>query len=157
APIRRLGLPGTQPRLRRAAGGDHYLTWLLPWSKRNWEHLPVLVVVPVETRYLKGLGEDLSCLFYLASMVDDGCDLDPGRTVYLTMHGSVDVSEDDQIMAGSPSLPSMDPDRWISLDPPSVATLVRWVRGPEDQRPSAVVNTGCFSSSRRRYKSTTFN
>src|SRR5262249_58590045 len=34
---------------------------------------------------------------------------------------------------------------------------VRWVRGPEDQRPSAVVNTGCFSSSRRRYKSTTFN
>jgi len=115
------------------------------------------VVVPAETRYLKGLGEDLSCLFYLASMVDNGCDLDPGRTVYLTMHGSVDVSEDDQIMAGSPSLPSLDPDRWISLDQASVATLVRWVRGPEDQRPSAVVNTGCFPSSRRRYKSTTFN
>ncbi len=55
-------------------------------------------------------------------------------------------------------LPSVNPNRWISLDPPSVATLVRRVRGPDGQRPTAVVNAGCFSSTRcGRKKGTTFN
>jgi hypothetical protein len=121
------------------------------------EQLPAPVVVPAETRYLKGSPVTLCSLFYLAQMIDGGCDLDLGRTLVLTMHGSVEVAEDDQIMAGSPSLPGGDPNRWISLDPSTVATLIRWASGPDGQRPNAVVNAGCFSSTRRGKEGTSFN
>jgi hypothetical protein len=120
----------------------------------SWEHLPVLAVVPAETRYLKGPWVTLGSLFYLPSMIDGEFDLEPGRTVVLTMHGSVEVWEGDQLTAGNPSLPSVNPMRWVSLDAPSVATLVRWARGGDGQPPHAVVNTGCFSSTRRGRKGT---
>jgi hypothetical protein len=77
--------------------------------------------------------------------------------VVLTMHGSAGVGEDDRIMAGSPTFPSVNPNRWISLDPHSVATLVRWARGPDGQQPHTVVNAGCFSSTRLGNKDPTFN
>jgi hypothetical protein len=123
----------------------------------NSRHLPALVVVAAETRYLKGAGAELCSLFLLDRMIEQDGNLDPGRTVVLTMHGSVEVSEDDQLMPGSPSLPSVNPNQWISLDPPSVAMLVRWIRGPDEQRPNVVVNTGCFSSTPPGQKGTTFN
>ena len=99
-------------------GGAHahvnVLSAVYPTStdrQTNWEQLPVLVVVPAETRYLKGSAITLFSLFFLPSMMADGCEIEPGRTVFLTMHGSVEVSESDEIMAGSPSLPSVDPKR----------------------------------------------
>ncbi len=120
----------------------------------SWAHLPVLAVVPVETQYLKGPWLTLCSLFFLPSLIDGELDLEPGRTVVLTMHGSVEVWEGDQLTAGNPSLPSVNPERWISLDAPTVATLVRWARGRDGQLPHAVVNTGCFSSTRRGKKGT---
>jgi hypothetical protein len=126
-------------------------------KQTNWEQLPVLVVVPAETRYLNGSAITLISLFFLPSMMADECELDPGRTVFLTIHGSVEIGESDEIMAGSPSLPSVDPRRWISLDAPEVAALVRWTHCPDGQRPNAVVNASCFSSTRRGKKGTTFN
>jgi hypothetical protein len=151
-------LPGTTDN--GATAHVNVLSAVYPTSadkQTSSEHLPVLVVVPAETRYLKGPWVTLYSLYFLARMMERGCDFDPGRTVVLTMHGSVEVSEDDQIMAGSPSLPSVDPNHWISLDPLAVATLVRWTRGPDGQPPNAVVNAGCFSSTRRGKKGTTFN
>jgi hypothetical protein len=151
-------LPGTTDN--GAAAHVNVLSAVYPTSpdkKANWEHLPVLAVSAAETRYLKGDRETICSLFFLTSMIDGGCDLDPGRTVVLTMHGSVEVCDDDRIMAGNPSLPSVDPNRWISLAAAEVATLVRWACGPDGQRPNAVVNTGCFSSTRRGKKGTTFN
>jgi hypothetical protein len=87
-------------------------------------------------------------------MIDGECDLDPGRTVVLTMHGSVEVWEGDRLTAGNPSLPGVNPERWISLDALSVATVVRWARGRDGEPPHAVVNMGCFSSTRRGRKGT---
>jgi hypothetical protein len=121
------------------------------------EQLPVLVAVPAETRYLKGPWVTLHSLFFLPSMMADGCEIDPGRSLVLTMHGSVEVAESDEIMAGSPSLPSVNPNLWISLDVPAVATLVGWAHCPDGRWPNAVVNAGCFSSSRRWKKAATFN
>jgi hypothetical protein len=122
------------------------------------EHLPIIAVVPAETRYLKAGRETLASFFFLERMVNGGCEIDLGRTVVLTLHGSVEVWRDDQLVAGNPTLPSVKPDRWISLDPLAVATLVRRVRGPDGQRPTVVVNIGCFSSTRSaRKKGTTFN
>ena len=122
----------------------------------KWEQLPILLVVPAETRYLKGSADTLFSLFFLPSMMADECEIDTGRTVFLTMHGSVEVGESDEIMAGSPSLPSVDPMRWISLDAPEVAALLRWTRCPDGRRPNAVVNASCFSSTRGK-KGKTFN
>src|SRR5262249_62197864 len=56
-------------------------------KQTNWEQLPVLVVVPAETRYLKGSAITLFSLFFLPSVMADECEIDPGRTVFLTMHG----------------------------------------------------------------------
>jgi len=126
-------------------------------KQNDFEHLPVLVVVPAETRYLKGPWVTLYSLFFLPSMLADGCEIDPNRTLVLTMHGSVEVAESDEIMAGSPALPSVNPNVWISLDAPAVATLVGWTHCPDGQRPNAVVNAGCFSSSRRWKKAATYN
>jgi hypothetical protein len=154
---------GTLPATAEDGARAHVnvLSAVYPTSRdkiTNAEHLPALAVVPAETRYLKGDREILWSLFLLASMMEDGCELDPGRTVVLTLHGSAEVFDGDQIRAGNPTLPSVQPDRWISLDPPAVAALVRWVRGPDGQLPNAVVNTGCFSSTRcGRQKGTTFN
>ena len=83
----------------------------------NSRQLPALVVVATETRYLKGASTELCSLFLLDRMIESGHDLDLGRTVVLTMHGSVDVGEDDQLIPGRPSLPSVSPSQWISLDP----------------------------------------
>jgi hypothetical protein len=152
-------LPGTTENGRRAH--VNVLSAVFPTSPdeiTSSEHLPALAVVPAETQYLKGDREILWSLFLLESMVEGGGDLDPGRTVVLTLHGSAEVFEGDQIRAGNPTLPSVKPDRWISLDPPSVAALVRRVRSSDGQLPNAVVNTGCFSSTRcGRKKGTTFN
>ena len=148
-------LPGTTDN--GAPARVNVLSAVYPTSRdkiANWEHLPVLAVVPAETRYLKGDREMLTSLFFLGSLIDCEFDLEPGRTVVLTMHGSVEVWEGDQLTAGNPSLPSVDPMRWISLDAPSVAALVRWARGRDGQPPHAVVNTGCFSSTRRGRKGT---
>lgn len=151
-------IPGTTDK--GASALVNVLSAVYPTSRgkqTNSEHLPVLVVVPVETRYPKGSWVELRPLFVLASMMDDGCDLDLGRTVVVMMHGSVEISKNDQIMAGSPSLPSLDSKQWISLDAPSVARLLRWTRAPDGQPPIAVVNVGCFSSTRRGKSGTTFN
>jgi hypothetical protein len=152
-------LPGTTDEGARAH--VNVLSAIYPTSPdkvTKSEHLPVMVVVPAETRYLKGDREILASLFFLGSMLDGGSELDLGRTVVLTLHGSAEVGEDDQLMAGNPTLPSVKPDRWITLNPPAVATLVRRLRGPEGQRPNVVVNTGCFSSTcSGRKKGTTFN
>jgi hypothetical protein len=122
------------------------------------EHLPVMAVVPAETRYLKSDRELLASLFLLERMIDGGCEIDLGRTGVLTQHGSVEVWRDDQLVAGNPTLPSVEPDRWISLGPSAVAALVRRVRGPDGEPPASVVNMGCFSSTRSaRKKGTTFN
>ena len=148
-------LPGTTDN--GAPARVNVLSAVYPTSRdkiANWEHLPVLAVVPAETRYLKGDREMLTSLFFLGSLIDCEFDLEPGRTVVLTMHGSVEVWEGDQLTAGNPSLPSVNPERWISLDAPSVATLVRWGRGRDGQPPNAVVNMGCFSSTRRGRKGT---
>lgn len=125
-------------------------------KQTNWQQLPVLVVVPAETRYLKGSPITLFSLFYLPHMIADAHEIDQGRTVFLTMHGSAEIGESDEIVAGSPTLPSVDPRQWISLDAPEVASLVSWTRCPDGQRPNAVVNASCFSSTRRG-KGTTFN
>jgi hypothetical protein len=152
-------LPGTADNGARAH--VNVLSAVYPTSHdkvSKWEHLPIVAVVPAETRYLKADREILASFFFLERMLNGPCDIDLGRTVVLTLHGSVEVWRDDQLVAGNPTLPSVKPDRWISLNPPAVATLVRRVRGPHGQRPTVVVNTGCFSSTRSaRKKGTTFN
>src|SRR5262249_13815536 len=83
-----------------AAAHVNVLSAVYPTSsdkQTNWEQLPVLVVVPAETRYLKGSAITLCSLFFLPSMMADDCEIDPGRTVFLTMHGSVEVGESDEI------------------------------------------------------------
>ena len=52
---------------------------------------------------------------------------DPTRTVVLPMHGDVEVSEAGHLQGGRPCLPADRDDRWISLEPIAVATLVEWV------------------------------
>src|SRR5262245_13382891 len=62
-------LPGTTENGARAH--VNILSAVYPSSRdkiTHWEHLPVLAVVPAETRYLKGDRETLSSLFVLASM-----------------------------------------------------------------------------------------
>jgi hypothetical protein len=143
-----------------APGQVNVLSAVYPTSsdrQAKWEQLPVLVVVPAETQYLKGSWITLFSLFFLPSLIADECEIDPGRTVFLTMHGSVEVGESDEILAGSPSLPSVDPGRWISLDAPAVARLVGWIHCPAGEQPNAVVNASCFSSTPRGKESTTFN
>jgi hypothetical protein len=120
------------------------------------EHLPALAAVAVETHYLRADRAILACVFYLPFFVDAGGDLDPRRTVVLTMHGGVEVDDNDDMKAGSPSLSSVNPNQWIFLGPAAVAALVQWVRGPGGERPNALVNTGCFSSTRQK-QGGTFN
>jgi hypothetical protein len=112
------------------------------------EHLPALAVVAVETQFLRSDRATLTSVFYLPHFVEGGHDLDPSRTLVLTMHGSVEVEDDDQMKAGSPCIPGADPRHSIFLDPPAVATLVGLVRGPQEQQPNALINLGCFSSTR---------
>src|ERR1043165_7665223 len=121
------------------------------------EHMPAIAVVAVETHYLHSESAFLSSLFSLPLFVESGGDLDPLRTLVLTMHGSVEVHGVDQIRPGSPSLRSVNPTRWIYLEPSAMATLVGWIRSPEGQVPNAVINTGCFSSTRDGQKGASFN
>src|SRR5262249_54474728 len=120
------------------------------------EHLPALAVVAVETRYLRADRSILASLFGLPAFVEAPAPLDPIRTVVLTLHGSVEGNETADRTGGSPSPPSVAPNHCFSPAPTAVAALVQWVRGPEGEQPTAVVNTGCFSSTRQR-QGPTFN
>jgi hypothetical protein len=111
----------------------HLLSALYPTSVEKIatrEHLPALAVVAVETQYARGepaIRGMLCSVFYLPFFVDGWCDFDPTRTVVLTMHGSVEL-DGDKMSAGSPSLPSVNPQHWLFLEPFSVAILVRRIR-----------------------------
>jgi hypothetical protein len=123
----------------------------------KWEHLPVMVVVAVETQYLATDSDVLPALFFLERTVDGG-PIDPKRTVVLALHGCVEVGRDDQLVGGNLTLPSVRPNRSIYLDARGTATMVRRVRDANGRHVTAVVNTACFSSTRSaRSGGTTFN
>lgn len=121
------------------------------------EHLPALTVVAVQTQFLRADRAILFSVCYLPFFVDSARELDPAGTIALVMHGSVEVDDDDHMRTGSPCLPGTNPNQWIFLEPSAVATLVGWIRGPAGRRPNALVNIGCFSSTRTQKQSASFN
>lgn len=122
------------------------------------ERLPGLVVVPVETRFLHADRDILFSLFPLAFAVEGDLALDPTRTLVLPTHGSVDVDEQGHMtQGGRPCFPVVGTEHWASLDADAVATIARWVRGPNGERPDALINLGCFSSTPVGGTGPTFN
>jgi hypothetical protein len=119
------------------------------------EHFPALVVVSVETEYLRGMRDILSSLFYLPWFVEGHDTLDPTRTVALGMHGSAGLN-DETIRPGYPCVPGQDTEV-LFLNATAVAQVVRWARGPHGERPTVLVNIGCFSSTRHQGAGPTFN
>jgi hypothetical protein len=122
------------------------------------ERLPGLVIVPVETRFLHADRDILFSLFPLAFAVEGDQPLDPARTLVLPTHGSVDVDDNGHMVGGGqPCFPAVGTDHWVSLDADAVATIAGWVRGPNGEKPDALVNLGCFSSTPVGGTGPTFN